>query len=132
MTCATTATEPLVRGRDVRPGTHVDLVGAFTRAMRESDDALFGSASIYVDTRDGALAEAGGLTQAIASGAFAAERIRGDLHDLCAGHVPARVSEAEVTVFKSVGAAIEDLVAAELVAGRAQPLAGSSVTAASS
>lgn len=119
VSAATTSTVPLVLGADVRPGTHVDLVGAFTPAMRESDDALVAKAQVYVDTAAGTLAEAGDLLQPIAAGAWSPERLRGDLHDLCAGRVSGRQDAAAVTLFKSVGAALEDLVAARLVAGHA-------------
>lgn len=118
ITCATTSTAPLVLGAHVRAGTHVDLVGAFTPAMRESDDALVAKADVYVDTRAGALREAGDLVQAEASGAWSATSLRGDLYDLCAGRVPGRTQAETITLFKSVGSAIEDLVAAELVAAR--------------
>ena len=117
VSCATTSTEALVRGRDVRPGTHIDLVGAFTPAMRESDDALIRAARVYVDTRDGALQEAGDLTQPIAAGAWSPDRLAGDLRDLCGGAGEGRRSADEITVFKSVGASLEDLVAASLVVG---------------
>ena len=116
VTCATTSTVPLIRGRDVRPGTHVDLVGAFTPQMRESDDDLIGAADVYVDTRAGALAEAGDLLQAAATGSWSTERIVADLHELCSGHAAGRTNARRITVFKSVGAAMEDLVGAELVA----------------
>lgn len=121
ISCATTSTVPLVLGADVRDGTHVDLVGAFTPAMRESDDALVAASAVYVDTRAGALAEAGDLLQPIAAGAFAADRVRGDLYDLCAGRAAGRGDAQEITLFKSVGAAIEDLTAATLVAGGGAP-----------
>jgi len=116
VTCATTSTEPIVRGASVRPGTHVDLVGAFTPAMRESDDALVQRASVFVDTCAGALKEAGDLVQPMAAGAFAPERVRAELADLCAGRHPGRARDDEVTLFKSVGTALEDLCAARLVA----------------
>lgn len=115
ITCGTTSTAPLIRGADVRPGTHVDLVGAFTPHMRESDDALVAASAVYVDTRAGALKEAGDLVQPIASGAWRADLLRGDLHDLCAGLAGGRRNAGEITLFKSVGAAIEDLTAAMLV-----------------
>lgn len=117
VSCATTSTEPLVLGRHVRPGTHVDLVGAFTPAMRESDDALIRAARVYADTALGALREAGDLTQPIAAGTWSADRLAGDLHDLCSGAKPGRASADEITVFKSVGASLEDLAAAALVVG---------------
>ncbi|MGU3479135.1 ornithine cyclodeaminase family protein [Methylobacterium sp. D48H] len=115
VSCATTSTQPLVLGRDVRPGTHVDLVYAFAPTMRESDDALMRIARIYVDTRAGALREAGDLTQPIADGMWSADRLVGDLHDLCSGAEAGRFSDEEITVFKSVGASLEDLVAATLI-----------------
>ncbi len=115
VSCATVSTEPLVFGRHVRPGTHIDLVGAFTPEMRESDGALIGASRVYVDTKAAALKEAGDLTQAIAAGTWSADRLCGDLHDLCAGRRAGRGNDQETTVFKSVGAALEDLVAAELL-----------------
>ena len=116
VTCATTSTGPIVRGAKVRAGTHVDLVGAFTPAMRESDDALVQRASVFVDTYAGALKEAGDLVQPMAAGAFAREQVRAELADLCAGRHPGRTRDDEVTLFKSVGTALEDLCAARLVA----------------
>jgi alanine dehydrogenase len=116
--CATMSTEPLVRGDQVRPGTHVDLVGAFTPRMRESDDALMRRARVFVDARAGALSEAGDIVLAIESGAFAAEKIQADLFELARGEAQGRGSADEITVFKSVGNALEDLVAARLVVER--------------
>ena len=115
ISCATTSTEPLVRGRDLRAGTHVDLVGAFTPAMRETDDEAVRRASVFIDTYAGALAEAGDLLQAAAAGAWSPEEVRADLHELAVGLKPGRSSGAEITLFKSVGAAIEDLTAAKLM-----------------
>jgi ornithine cyclodeaminase/alanine dehydrogenase-like protein (mu-crystallin family) len=118
ISAATMSTEPLVLGRLVEPGVHVDLVGAFNRNLRESDDALMARGRLFVDTRGGALAEAGDILQAIASGAIDESAIQADLAALCSGGHPGRRTADEVTVFKSVGAAIEDLVAANLVLDR--------------
>ncbi len=115
VSCATMSREPLVRGAWLSPGAHVDLVGAFTPEMRESDDELMRQAEVFVDTFAGALAEAGDIVLAIAAGALDREAIRGDLHALCAGLHPGRTGRDAVTVFKSVGTALEDLVAAKLV-----------------
>jgi ornithine cyclodeaminase len=115
VTCATTAREPVVRGALVRPGTHVDLVGAFTPEMRECDDALIAKASVFVDTRAGALREAGDLLHAIDGGAIGREHVQAELADLCAGRHAGRQATGEITVFKSVGTALEDLCAARLV-----------------
>jgi ornithine cyclodeaminase len=116
ISCATMSREPLVQGGLVRPGAHVDLVGAFMPAMRESDDELMRRGRVYVDTRAGALAEAGDVLLAIESGALTAERIAGDLFELAQGRCRGRTDEREITVFKSVGNALEDLIAARLVA----------------
>ena len=118
VTCATTAREPIVRGRDVRPGTHVDLVGAFTPEMRESDDDLVARASVFVDTFAGALKEAGDLVQPIARGVIACDHVRAELADLASGRHPGRRDASEITLFKSVGTAIEDLCAARLTVAR--------------
>lgn len=112
--CATLSSTPLVRGEDVRPGTHVDLVGAYRPDMRESDGALLARATLVVDTRAGALAEAGDVLQAIAEGAIAPDSVAADLAGLCRGEHPGRRDAAEITVFKSVGWAGEDLAAAAL------------------
>ncbi|MCW5694190.1 MAG: ornithine cyclodeaminase family protein [Pseudolabrys sp.] len=117
ISCATTATAPLVLGRYLRPGTHVDLVGAFTPQMRESDDEAIERARVYVDTYTGTKAEAGDLLQPIAAGRWSADRICGDLHELASGAKPGRGDAGEITLFKSVGAAIEDLTAASLLVG---------------
>jgi len=113
VSCATLATEPLVRGAWLSPGTHLDLVGAFRPTMREADDAALARARVFVDTR-AALAEAGELVQAIAAGAIGEADVVADLFDLCRG-APGRGSAAEITLFKSVGTALEDLAAAALV-----------------
>lgn len=112
LSCCTLSTAPLVRGNLVKPGAHVDLVGAFTPAMRESDDDLMARAAVYCDTLDGALKEGGDLVQAMASGALKREHVCGDLYGLTRGEVSGRNDPAAITVFKSVGAALEDLAAA--------------------
>lgn len=114
ISCATLSEEPLVRGEWLKAGTHVDLVGAFKPSMRESDDEAIRRAEVYVDTKAGALAEAGDIVQALRSGALTADTIRGDLFDLTTGRVAGRGSDSAITLFKSVGAAIEDLAGAIL------------------
>lgn len=118
VSCGTMSREPLVRGTLLRPGAHVDLVGAFTATMRESDDAAMARARVFVDARDAALAEAGDILLAIAAGAFAAADIQADLFELARGTAAGRRSDDEITLFKSVGNALEDLAAARLVVGR--------------
>jgi ornithine cyclodeaminase len=119
--CATLATEPLVRGAWFPPGSHLDLIGGFTPQMREADAACFAGAELYVDT-DEALLKSGDLLVPMAQGVFRAEQVRGTLATLCRGQAAGRSSTAARTVFKSVGNALEDLAAAMLVweAQRAQ------------
>jgi alanine dehydrogenase len=115
VTCVTTSTAPIVRGEWLKPGTHVDLAGAFRPAMRETDGDLVARSRVYVDTRDGALSEAGDLLQARDEGKFDFAEVQGDLFDLCRGTVKGRKSPEEITLFKSCGTAIEDLATAIMV-----------------
>jgi ornithine cyclodeaminase/alanine dehydrogenase-like protein (mu-crystallin family) len=121
VSCATTSTEPLVKGALLRPGTHLDLVGAFRPQMRESDDEAISRSRVFVDTYAGALAEAGDLLQPIAAGTWSADRVCGDLHELTTDVKPGRLDRNDITLFKSVGAAIEDLAAASLLVNEANP-----------
>ena len=114
VSAATLAQDPLVLGAQLSPGTHVDLVGAFRPTMREADAALLARARLVVDTRPGCLAEAGDIVQAMAEGAFGPDHIAADLAELCRGEAPGRTDPAQVTAFKSVGWAGEDLAAAIL------------------
>jgi len=109
---ATLSPEPLVPGSWLKQGTHVDLVGGYTPKMREADDDAVRLARVYVDTRAGATREAGDIVQPMASGVLAEGGIAGDLFDLCRGTAAGRQSAEEITLFKSVGSAIEDLAAA--------------------
>lgn len=115
VSCATTSATPLVAGAWLRPGAHLDLVGGFTPAMRETDDDAVRRASVWVDTIDGATGEAGDIVQPLASGVLPRAHIRGDLFGLCRGEVGGRTDADEITLFKSVGTALEDLAAATLV-----------------
>ncbi len=118
ISCATLATEPLVAGAWLKPGQHLDLVGAFTPRMAEADDAALARARVYVDTRDGALVESGELVGAIERGVFGENDIQGDLFDLTRGTVRGRAEADEITLFKSVGTALEDFAAATLAIER--------------
>lgn len=113
--CATTSQEPLVRADWLRPGTHVDLVGGFRPDMREADDALICSASLFVDSAEGALAEAGDLVQPINAGLLSRAAVRAELADLACGRHRGRHDALEITLFKSVGSALADLASAGLV-----------------
>jgi ornithine cyclodeaminase/alanine dehydrogenase-like protein (mu-crystallin family) len=115
VSAATLSDSPIVRGVDLPPGIHVDLVGGFTPAMREADDAAIARAEVHVDTYAGACAEAGDIVQPIASGILRRAGIRSELAELCRGEKPGRTDPRAVTLFKSVGTALEDLAAASLV-----------------
>ena len=114
ISAATLSSEPLIKGDLLKPGAHVDLVGAFKPTMRESDDELIKRAEIYVDTRAGCLVEGGDIVQPLRSGLISKGDIRADLYDLCRGDHAGRVTDDEITMFKSVGAALEDLAGAML------------------
>lgn len=116
ISCATTSREPLVRGAWLQPGTHLDLVGGFRHDMREVDDAAVARARIVVDTYAGALAEAGDLVQPLAAGVIAREQVVAELAELLGGERRGRLTPEDITLFKSVGTALEDLAAASLVA----------------
>jgi ornithine cyclodeaminase/alanine dehydrogenase-like protein (mu-crystallin family) len=114
ISCATLSTAPLIRGEWLRPGVHLDLVGSFTPAMCEADAACFARSRVFIDTHE-AMAKAGDLLQAIAAKAFAEADLQGTLAELCRGTRRGRHSAGDITLFKSVGSALEDLAAAELV-----------------
>jgi len=109
---ATRATEPIIRGEWVRPGTHIDLVGGYRPDMREADDDAVRRGHLFVDSRPACLAEAGDIIAPIRSQAITADDIRGDIGDLARG--ARRTSAADITIFKAVGTAAADLFAAEL------------------
>jgi ornithine cyclodeaminase len=113
--CATLSATPLVRGAWLKKGAHLDLVGAFTPKMRECDDAAVRRARVFVDTRGGAPKEAGDIAIPLRKKVIRLKDIQGDLFDLCRGKVKGRRRAGEITLFKSVGHAIEDLAAAMLV-----------------
>jgi ornithine cyclodeaminase len=114
VSCATMSTQALVHGAWLRPGSHLDLIGSFTPAMREADGACLSGAEVFVDTEE-ALAKSGDLLLAVAEGAFEATALRGTLAGLCTGSARPSGHPRARTVFKSVGTALEDLAAAELV-----------------
>jgi alanine dehydrogenase len=116
ISCATLSRSPLVEGEWLRAGQHLDLVGAYTPEMRESDDKAIGRAQVYVDTRAGALKEGGDIVQPLANGTIDEDDVIGDLFELARGQQAGRLpgDATSITLFKSVGAALEDLAAAEL------------------
>ena len=113
ITCATLSTAPLILGDWLQPGAHLDLIGGFTPTMRESNDACFARGTVFVDTSE-ALMKAGDILDPIASGAWAKDQLAATLEDLCRGAHPGRRSADEITVYKAVGTALEDVAAASL------------------
>jgi ornithine cyclodeaminase len=118
VSCATLSTSPLVEGAWLHEGQHLDLVGAYTSRMRQSDDEAVRRSSLYVDTWAGALQEAGDIVQPLANGTIGEADIIADLFELTRGQKAGRTAgdAGVITLFKSVGAALEDLAAAELAA----------------
>lgn len=114
ISCATLSSEPLIKGEWLKPGSHLDLVGAFKPTMRESDDEAVRRASVFVDTFDGALKEGGDIVQPLARDVISRHDIRAELADLVSGRQAGRANDREITLFKSVGAALEDLAGAIL------------------
>ena len=108
---ATLSKTPLILGKYLNPGQHIDLVGAYKKDMREADDAVISKASVFVDT-DGGIQESGDISIPLEQGIIEQQDIKGDLFTLSSGAVSGRISTDELTVFKSVGHALEDLVAA--------------------
>lgn len=111
---ATLSTEPLIHGAWLQPGVHVDLIGSFSPVMREADDAVFARGRVFVDVF-GALHESGDLIEPIRSGVLAEADIQADLASLCRGERAGREHRDEITVFKAVGTALEDLASATLI-----------------
>jgi ornithine cyclodeaminase/alanine dehydrogenase-like protein (mu-crystallin family) len=123
--CAVTSSrEPVVRGEWLAPGSHVNAVGSSVAAARELDTAAVKRSRLFVDWREAALAEAGDFLIARAEGAVGDDHIAGELAELLAGAVPGRRSREEITAFKSVGLAIEDVAAAQHIYARARGSSG--------
>ena len=115
----TASREPVLTRASVRDGAHICAVGACRPDQREMDTALVRDARVFVDSRVGALAEAGDLVIPIREGAIDASHIAGELGDVFGGRTPGRRNAAEITIFKSLGMAVEDVAAARLAFDRA-------------
>ncbi|KAG8390346.1 hypothetical protein BUALT_Bualt01G0074000 [Buddleja alternifolia] len=114
ISCATNSEMPLVKGVDLKKGAHLDLVGSFTEAMRECDDEAVRRGRVFVDG-EAAVVEAGELVGAFERGVMRKDEIVGELVELVKGEKCGRVSLDEITVFKSVGSAVVDLLSAQMV-----------------
>lgn len=115
VSAATISQVPLIEGRWLSEGVHVDLVGAFTPKLRETDDEAVRRATLFVDTFDGALKEGGDLVQPIEAGVISRDAVKADLAMLTRGQHSGRTGEREITLFKSTGTALEDFAAGCLV-----------------
>lgn len=115
VSCATTATEPVLRGEWLSTGVHVDLVGGFTPSMREADDQVVARSRIVVDTYDGVVAHAGDIADPIARGVIDASHVVAELGELIRGERAGRLEARDITMFKSAGTAVADLASALLV-----------------
>ena len=115
ISCATLSKNPLIKGKWLQAGQHLDLVGSYQKHMREADDEAVLKASVFVDTMQGAPNESGDLYLPIQKGIFTKEDIKADLFEMCSSEKDTfRNNEKEITFFKSVGHALEDLAAASL------------------
>ncbi len=115
VSAATLSTRPIIQGEWLKPGCHLDLVGAFRPDMRETDSECVARSRVFVDSYAGAKGEAGDLHYAVKDGVFDMGRIQAELAELATGARPGRSGESEITLFKSVGVSLEDLAAAVLV-----------------
>lgn len=114
---ATMAREPILRGAWIGPGTHVDLIGAYKADMREADDDLIATGSLFVDSRQTTLGHIGELDIPIKHGVISPESVRGDFYDLLGAQAAGRTSVEEITVFKNGGGAHLDLMIARYLSG---------------
>jgi alanine dehydrogenase len=115
ISCATSSATPFLCGAWLRSGAFVDLVGGFTPQRREADDEVVRRSHLFVDTFEGTLAEAGDLLDPLARGVITRGQIEAELADLVCARHPGRRTPQEIITFKSVGTALEDLAAAQLL-----------------
>lgn len=116
---ATTSKQPVFRDEDIKPGTHINGVGAYTPEMQEIPSETVARASVFVDQREAALSEGGDLIIPLDAGIIDREHVHGELGELASGDVQGRRSNSEITLFKSVGNAIQDVAVAREVVRRA-------------
>ena len=115
VSCLTASADPVLHGAWLKAGAHVDLVGGFTPAMRESDDDVVLRGRLFADSLRFTLTDCGDYATPIARGVMAREAVEGDLFDLCSGRIPRRRSAEEITVFKNGGGGHLDLIVARAI-----------------
>ena len=109
---ATLSKNPLILGNYLKAGQHIDLVGAYKKDMREADDEAITKSAVFIDTFQGGLKESGDIVIPLQNGTLSVKDIKADLFQLCSNQKKGRNSDDEITLFKSVGHALEDLAAA--------------------
>ena len=117
---ATSSHEPVIRREWIAQGAHLNVVGASVPAAREVDSATMAAATLFVDRRESTLNESGDYLIALREGAIGPDHIRAEIGELLIGDKPGRTSAAEITLFKSLGLAVEDLASAVYLYGQAQ------------
>ncbi|MFO1394295.1 MAG: ornithine cyclodeaminase family protein [Steroidobacteraceae bacterium] len=125
----TAARTAILNGADVRPGTHLCLVGASVASAREVDDECVARARYFVDSRASAMAQAGELLDAIAASVVTEDHVAGEIGEVLGGAIAGRRSDEEVTIYKSLGVAAQDIAAATIVHRRAVELGVGSIVA---
>lgn len=124
---ATSSSSPVFSGHDLKPGTHINAIGAYTPEMQELDEHAVAQAYVVVDSRQAVLAEAGDLIVPIQNGVIREDHIRAELGEIVSGDAPGRSTDDQITLFKSVGVAVQDAAAAGLALRNAKELGIGSV-----
>lgn len=119
---ATTSLTPVFDGADLRPGSHINAIGSFTPEMQEIDSATIAKAVVTVDSREAVLAESGDLLVPLQEGLISKDHVQAEIGEILAGRKPGRDKQEQITVFKSVGVAVQDAAAASLALERAEAL----------
>jgi ornithine cyclodeaminase len=119
---ATTSETPVYEGSDLKPGTHINAIGSFTPQMQEIDAQTVKGASVFVDSAEAVLAESGDLIQPIEAGLIGPDHIQAELGQVVSGDHPGRVDPEEITLFKSVGVAVQDAISAGQAVREAEKL----------
>jgi alanine dehydrogenase len=127
ISCATSSSTPVLIGAHLRPGVFVDLVGSFSPSAREADDDAIKRSKLFVDTLSGAMQEAGDILHPLARGIITPTKIEGDLADLVSGRIAGRQTSEEITLFKSVGTALEDMAVAQMIVAAVEARRGTEV-----
>lgn len=124
---ATSSKEPILRREWIKPGAHINLVGSSIAAAREADSATMAASSLFVDRRESTVKESGDYLFALSEGAIGENHIRAEIGELLLGTAPGRTSSDEITMFKSLGLAVEDLASAAFIFEKVQQAGGGTI-----